>query len=1181
MKYKDIIKLNKSFQYSINLQYDLLNLDKVLGYIPTKQSLEVLKEYLISIVKDNNDKATVLIGPYGKGKSHLLLVLISILYSRDSKIKNSILNKIKTIDIETFKLANLLLNSDKKFLPIIINSNNLDLKQSFLIALNDAIKRENLEEIELKTYFDTVIEIVNLWEKSYPDTLKILSDELEKLNITLKVFMKQIKEYSSDAYKLFLNIYPVISSGIEFNPMINTDIVKIYEEFNNEICLKYGFKGLFIVFDEFSKFIEGSVDRNNSFELKILQDFAELSNRSKENQIHLACITHKSINQYISKIPSNKIDAWRAIEGRFKEIYFTTSSKQNFNLIGNTINILDKIKMNYILEETESVKEHYSKAFYLYSDIYKEEKEYQEEIVRNCFPLNAITTYCLPRISEKVAQNERTLFTFLCKKGNNTLWNFIRNEEEGKLLELDILYNYFEILFKKEIFNRNIRDLWIKTDSLLQKKLDEEEKKIIKAIGIINIVSDFERLKPTRDILNMAFSEFDTDKTIEKLLHKGILIERKNNDILDYMPGVSIDINQCIEDTIKTKLKKINLVEELNKIFPLGYITPKRHNDENLMTRFFENRYIDVKEILEYENLNHLVEDTISDGIILNLVYSSENELEKVNEKFCKENFGNIVFNIPKKEFKKEYEVLKLLAIKYLKNNETFLEQDESIFDYLEIIEEDLLEELYNYMSNNFEIDNSNSNIIINGEKQKVDTQEEFNKLISQICDNVFNKTVKINNEMINKNKITAPILKARTKIIDSLLNDEIEIEGNSPEVTIARATLKNKQLLNGNNGTDDIRLVLDEIRMKILNSEKEKLSFKDIYNYLEGFDYGIRMRRGVIPIYIAYIIKEFEEKIVIYFGKRNSKEIEIDSKIFNAINENPEEYFLKLDLGTKEKEEYFILLDELFGKYSGKRKNKNKYVNLLNNMQEWMKSLDNFTRNHIEKFSLKEKISKENILFRRELLKYDVNSREFIFEKLPKIFNQNDYKNLYKELFKSKLYFDNRNNEIKNQMIEWTKNAFIENYKGSLSGALQKWNRDLDRFRKEYIYNIITNRLLEFLNSLNENNDENIIEELAFILTGLSINDWNDVTYDSYKNELLESLDTIKNLKEETNSNETITFILNGSSNIEKRFSKEEISPLGNTLLNELEEVVDEYGSALTDNEKRTILFNLLEKLI
>jgi hypothetical protein len=36
-----------------------------------------------------------------------------------------------------------------------------------------------------------------------------------------------------------------------------------------------------------------------------------------------------------------------------------------------------------------------------------------ERIVLGCYPLQAITTFLLPNISEKIAQNERTIFTFL------------------------------------------------------------------------------------------------------------------------------------------------------------------------------------------------------------------------------------------------------------------------------------------------------------------------------------------------------------------------------------------------------------------------------------------------------------------------------------------------------------------------------------------------------------------------------------------------------------------------------------------------------------------------------------------------------------------------------------------------------------------------------------------------
>ena len=76
---KDFVEIDKRFQNSINLQLDLQDDTKLESYIPTKSSLLILQKYLKSVMGQEKEKATILIGPYGKGKSHLLLVLITLL----------------------------------------------------------------------------------------------------------------------------------------------------------------------------------------------------------------------------------------------------------------------------------------------------------------------------------------------------------------------------------------------------------------------------------------------------------------------------------------------------------------------------------------------------------------------------------------------------------------------------------------------------------------------------------------------------------------------------------------------------------------------------------------------------------------------------------------------------------------------------------------------------------------------------------------------------------------------------------------------------------------------------------------------------------------------------------------------------------------------------------------------
>ena len=104
MKYSDIIGVNENFQYSVNLQFDINNIDKIKEYIPTKDGCKLLKKYIESIVNGKN-RATTLVGPYGKGKSHLLLVLITLLNDyeeNDIKYIDEFIVKIRNIDEELY-----------------------------------------------------------------------------------------------------------------------------------------------------------------------------------------------------------------------------------------------------------------------------------------------------------------------------------------------------------------------------------------------------------------------------------------------------------------------------------------------------------------------------------------------------------------------------------------------------------------------------------------------------------------------------------------------------------------------------------------------------------------------------------------------------------------------------------------------------------------------------------------------------------------------------------------------------------------------------------------------------------------------------------------------------------------------------------------------------------------------
>ena len=79
----NMISVASGFQYSVNIGYDLNLDDKLQNFIPTRSSLELLQDILQSTDDASTDRARVLIGAYGKGKSHIILTILSVLMQKN------------------------------------------------------------------------------------------------------------------------------------------------------------------------------------------------------------------------------------------------------------------------------------------------------------------------------------------------------------------------------------------------------------------------------------------------------------------------------------------------------------------------------------------------------------------------------------------------------------------------------------------------------------------------------------------------------------------------------------------------------------------------------------------------------------------------------------------------------------------------------------------------------------------------------------------------------------------------------------------------------------------------------------------------------------------------------------------------------------------------------------------
>lgn len=1205
----EMIKTASDFQYSVNILYDLHNSQKVKNFIPTKSSLQLIEEILLSTENNSSRRSRILIGAYGKGKSHIILTILSLLMKHKPQEDFYHLNKKLENNPQLRQLVqNYYEKKGNGLLPVLVSGSNTSLTQAFIIALQHTLSENNLLDIMPETNYKAASKVIFKWKNEYPDTYKKFSSLIEE---TPDEFVEKLNNYDIETYKVFENIYPTLTAGSNFNPFLGFDVVELYESVVKELRRKNLYDGIYVVYDEFSKYLEANITTASVSDTKMLQDFAEKSCRSSENQLHLLLISHKEISNYIDKLPKQKVDGWRGISERFEHILLNNNFTQIYEIISSVIQKDKNLWKSFLSANEKFFEQIYStyENHELFSDLPKNEFK---KTIEKCYPLHPVSMFILPRLSERIAQNERTLFTFLSADGTSTLPTYLKNYDDKtfELVTPDSIFDYFEPLLKKEVYSGSVHQTYILSKIILEKigKEDSLESKIIKTISLIYILEQFEKLKPLKEeiiqIYSFSHSKDEITNALDNLIDKQfVLYLRQSNSYLKLKESSGIDIGLAIQEEIKKQKSSLVVKDVLNINNYDSFLYPYRFNDEKEMTRYFEFKFIDENEVSENTNWNIKSENIKADGVIYGIISSNKESINSVKNILLQNSKGveHIVFVLLKDFWEIENIVRECSAITTLIGKSI---SDTILLDEYQTVYEDVLEILSNYINAYIRPENNKAIYITNGEIKQIKRKAEFSEILSKICNDLYSNCPIINNEAINKNEITSITKKNRDKIVASLLRTELEkdlgLTGFGPDVSIMRNTLirpgifentENPKInLNPKDDKSNLFPLLNEIEDFIQTAKQNgELSFSELYKNLTGKNKKIGARKGLIPIYLACVFSKYKKQILIQYKENN---ISLNAQTISDLNENPEKYSLKYLEWDKEKEEYIEELGKIFSSSITRTENESiSYDAVAFAMERWYLSLAKYAR------EIKTSVEKKYPDFLKQL-KQNYGSQKLLFEKIPQVFeSQKCNKELAKKVFEAKKYFDKALSELIRTLSDFMKEMFLEKSKKelkeqiSLTSTIKDWTEKLPTSVFEEIFSNGTNKFLELFKSIT--NDENLfIQKLAAISTGLRIEDWNEKTIEQFKNRIAEYKSTAENFEAKsdtpenknessvTSSNYELRFVQEDGKQVTKRFDKVEQTVRGKLLYNKITSELDAMGLAISEAEKRQVLMNILKEL-
>lgn len=575
---------------------------------------------------------------------------------------------------------------------------------------------------------------------------------------------------------------------------------------------------LILVIDEFGKFLEYASQYSPEKELYFIQQLSEFANNPDHNIILLTTV-HQNFDAYAFALSNAQKQEWTKVKGRFREITFNEPVEQLLFLAAEHLqqsNVDRKIESEIKSALTIAKK---SKAFNINAD-------YATEVSSKLYPLELIAANILTLSLQKYGQNERSLFSFLESTDQTGISSF--DKRSNPFYNASCVYDYLTFNFYSYINSRYNPDFaaW----AVIKNSLEEVERvfdtdyadyaKILKTIGLLNITaaagSDLGKDFLVR-YATTCLGVKNAEKLIENLENRKIILYRTYNKRFMLFEGTDLDISSALIEA-GNKVSEISDVSTLlNRYYQLPPVMAKSYSYLNGTPRLFEFKISEfpISEIPKGE-IDGFINLIFNEKISLNEVKKhSATEEEAIIYGFYQNSktIKNLLFEIEKTRKVIEENDHDKAAVKEL-NNILFHQQNL----------------LNHYILNNLYSKKSDLIWIYNGADVKINSKKNFNKLLSQICLEVYPKTPTFKNELVNKNKISSSIHTAKKNYLRSLVDSwnkpDLGFPSDKfpPEKTIYLTLLKEQ----------GISLYADEINFTTQVSNKS--SFKHLWKYSNDF---------------------------------------------------------------------------------------------------------------------------------------------------------------------------------------------------------------------------------------------------------------------------------------------------------------------------------------------------------
>lgn len=632
-----------------------------------------------------------------------------------------------------------------------------------------------------------------------------------------------------------------------------------------------------LVIDEFGKNLEYMARFPAQGDLFILQALAETED------IFIWVCLHQAFEEYTSRLSARQLQEWGKIQGRFEDISFVEPKSEMIRFICETLARKGNDPfLNGAVREWASYFHHQARELNL-----AELKDLDVGTIERLYPLHPLTALVLPELCVRFAQNDRTLFAFLCSGEPSALPAYLAGEtiepasRRLATFGLERLYDYFLASSSAALMNRPESHRWIEIHDIIERSrnIDPVNLAVLKVIGLLNLIAGPSRFRSSDKLVSFAFlrspartkiQERDLRKVIAENMEKGVLIYREYADEYRLWEGTDFDIPAAIRER-KALLATQPLEGVLKETLPLPLVTASKHSYVTGTLRHLERRWCGLSQPSEEAAVCSSSE---VDGLILQC-FGREPEPPAFPSRT--QDGRPLILCYAACEDQIRELVLDAAAAKAVLRESPELVHDGVARKEARFRAQAAEERLRGYLATLFAPGNSEADWYVMGIRRELASHRDLSRAFSDCCDATYADCPVIRNELINRTRLSSAAASARRALMEAMVINEaremLGLEGTGPEVAVYRTMLLAEGLhRRGENGAWEFAApepsshyhpVWKGLTEAMGHAGETAVPVPDLVRMLRNPPFG--MKEGPIPILLCLFLIVNSDELALY----------------------------------------------------------------------------------------------------------------------------------------------------------------------------------------------------------------------------------------------------------------------------------------------------------------------------